>query len=199
MEAIEGFVLVGGRSSRMGTDKGALLLGGVPFVKLAAAALRGVTEEVYLVGGNDDQSGLQRVSDVYPDWGALGGLHGALAAAKSVWIAVLACDLPFVTPQLISRLASLVEGFDAVAPIQADNVPQPLCALYKVEVCRPRATELIETGERRPIALLQSVRTRWVPFNEIEDLDGSPRFFDNINTPDDYARAAAEGGQSLPS
>ena len=51
-------------------------------------------------------------------------------------------------------------------------------------------------GERRPIALLQSVRTRWVDFNEISDLDGSSHFFDNINTPEDYARVALEGGQT---
>jgi molybdopterin-guanine dinucleotide biosynthesis protein A len=200
MELIEGFVLVGGRSTRMGRDKSALLLGGRALVDRAVLALRGVSDNIRLVGGTADEvAGWGRVADVYRDWGALGGLHAALAASTTPWAAVLACDLPFVTPELLTRLADLRGEFDAVAPVQADGITQPLCALYNVAICRAQATELIESGERRPIALLQSIRTRWVPFSEIADLDGASHFFDNINTPDDYARAAAEEGQSLPS
>ena len=197
MESIDGFVLVGGRSSRMGRDKSALTISGQTFVERAAAALRGVCDTIRVVGGDSGSpSGLSRVSDVYPDWGALGGLQAALVNSGAQWTAILACDLPFVTPKLFQRLASLRDDFDAVAPIQSDGFAQPLCALYKVATCRARATEMIECGERRPIALLQSVRTRWVDFNEISYLDGSSHFFDNINTPEDYARVAPEGGQT---
>lgn len=186
---IEGFVLIGGLSSRMGTDKSALTIAGESFVARATAALSGIAETIRLVGGNVTGS----VKDIYENWGAFGGLHAALTSAQTKWAAVLACDLPFVTSGLLQRLTTLREGFDAVAPIQADGRAQPLCALYSVETCRQVATELIESGERRPIALLQSVRTRWVPFNELADLDGSASFFDNINTPGDYGRAKTEG------
>jgi molybdopterin-guanine dinucleotide biosynthesis protein A len=90
-------------------------------------------------------------------------------------------------------LASLRKDFDAVAPIQTDGRPQPLCAFYARTPCLARAEQLIKSGERKPIGLLQSVRTRWVPFSELEDLAGADRFFDNINTPQDYARANEEG------
>ena len=75
---------------------------------------------------------------------------------------------------------------DAVVPVQPDERPQPLAALYRVNPCLRRATELIEAGRRRPLDLLQSVNTRWVDFSEIANLDQAERFFVNINTPDDY-------------
>nr|MBA3805942.1 hypothetical protein [Acidobacteriota bacterium] len=61
--------------------------------------------------------------------------------------------------------------------------------LYRREACATRAEELIAQGERRPRALLQKIKTRWVAPRELADLDGSSHFFANINTPEDYARA----------
>jgi molybdopterin-guanine dinucleotide biosynthesis protein A len=132
---------------------------------------------------------LANVPDIHPGWGALGGLHTALAACKSSWAAVVACDLPFVTGELFLHLASLREDFDAVVPVQSDERPQPLCALYRCEACLPKASELIASGERRPRALLAAINTRWVSPAELADLDGAPNFFANINNPDDYQRA----------
>ena len=195
MGAIEGFILIGGASSRMGTDKARLLLKGETFVQLVAKALSAVTTRVTLVGRSAPElaSDLPSVSDIHQNWGALGGLYTALASCRADWGLVVACDLPLVTADLFSRLAELREDFEAVAPIQRDGRPQPLCALYRVRPCRARADQLIKTGERRPIALLQSVRTRWVTFGELEDLAGANHYFDNINTPQDYDRASGKG------
>ena len=74
-------------------------------------------------------------------------------------------------------------------PIQPDGRPQPLAALYRVDPCRQRATELIEAGRRRPLDLLEAVKTRWVSFAELRNLDQAERFFVNINTPSDYYEA----------
>jgi molybdopterin-guanine dinucleotide biosynthesis protein A len=87
----------------------------------------------------------------------------------------------------------LRENFAAVAPIQSDGRPQPLCALYQVVPCLNQAAQLIKSGERRPLALLQSVGARWVSFAELADLVGADRFFDNINTPQDYFRITQKG------
>jgi molybdopterin-guanine dinucleotide biosynthesis protein A len=197
MEKTEGFVLVGGRSSRMGQDKSALTIGNQTFLERVAGAVASIYGTVRIVGGKEDSvTPFDRVPDIYPDWGALGGLHAALTACQSDWALVVACDLPFITADLLERLGELRAGFDAVAPIQEDGRPQPLCALYNVEICRRKATELIAAGERRPIALLQSVRTRWVAFNEVADLRGASHFFDNINTPYDYTRATLKEASS---
>ncbi len=195
MHLIAGFILAGGQSRRMGTDKSALVLDGRSFVERIARELAGVAESVTLVGkpaadrnGGTVQTDVPIVPDVFPNWGALGGVHAAIANCTAEWALVVACDFPFVTKELFGRLASVRDNFDAVAPVQRDQIPQPLCALYRVVPCLSLAERMIKSGERKPIALLQSVHTRWVPFSEIEDIAGAARFFDNINTPQDYHR-----------
>jgi molybdopterin-guanine dinucleotide biosynthesis protein A len=202
MESIAGFILAGGESRRMGTDKWRLVLDGQSFVERIANEISGarpaLVSPVTVVGNLAAdtaaiaQTSLPTVPDVYPGWGALGGVHAALSACAADWALVVACDFPFVTSELFLRLASLRNNFEAVAPVQNDQIPQPLCALYRVDPCLDRAEQMIKSGERKPIALLQSVQTRWVSFSEIEDLAEAARFFDNINTPQDYDRIARE-------
>jgi molybdenum cofactor guanylyltransferase len=196
MLEIESFILVGGASSRMGTDKALLGLGGQSFVERIHCALASITTETRLVGAKLAGAAwpqLSSVPDVHVNWGALGGLHAALEAARTEWAAVVACDLPFVSGELFVRLASLRENFDAVVPVQADGRWQPLCALYRAEPVRERAAELIASNERRPRSLLNLINTRRVAFDELSDLQGANRFFTNVNTPEDYANALKEG------
>ena len=186
---LQAFILAGGASSRMGTDKSQLVIDQQTFTQRIAETLFEVTGSVTLVGRALDDSTLPKVPDVYPKWGALGGLHAALAACEREWAIVVACDLPFVTRELFLFLASLRLDHDAVVPLQQDERPQPLAALYRVDPCRERAEALIQAGRRRPLDLLESVKTRWVAFDEIRNLDQAERFFVNINTPEDYYAA----------
>jgi molybdopterin-guanine dinucleotide biosynthesis protein A len=192
MDDTEAFILAGGASSRMGTDKSQLPLEGQTFTERIAETLLKLTASVYVVG-RQAESSLPSVADVYPQWGALGGLHAALTACKREWAIVVACDLPFATAELFSFLAEKRVDHDAVVPIQQDERPQPLAALYRVDPCRQRATELIEAGRRRPLDLLEAVKTRWISFAEIRNLDQAERFFVNINTPSDYYEATRSG------
>jgi molybdopterin-guanine dinucleotide biosynthesis protein A len=189
MDPIDAFILAGGASSRMGSDKSQLLINGQSFTQLIAHTLFEVTNSVTLVGHNSENSRLKVALDVYRNWGALGGIHAALNACTTQWAIVVACDMPFVSAALIQRLAQKRHQSDATVPLQPDGRPQPLCALYRVEPCLALATELIETGHRRPLDLLNSVKTCWIHFAELEDLDHSRNFFVNINTPEDYYEA----------
>lgn len=191
---IEGFILAGGQSRRMGADKSRLMIADESFVERIARALAPVTISQKVVGGSSDS--FETVPDFHPNWGALGGVHGALAVCQANWALVIACDFPFVTTELFARLASFRANFEAVAPIQADGIPQPLCALYRVNPCLQLADTLIKSGERKPVALLQLARTRWVIFDEVSDLVESDRFFENINTPQDYQRIRKKGFNS---
>ena len=198
MQDVEGFILVGGASSRMGADKARLELGGRSFVELIHEALSQVAARITLVGAAEKCAAwpnLPAVPDVHAAWGALGGLHAALAACRAEWAAVVACDLPFVTGELFVRLAALRQDFDAVVPVQADGRWQPLCALYRARATRTRAAELIAAGERRPRALVETTRTRRVAFEELKPLLGANLFFTNVNTPEDYAHAREKGGE----
>jgi molybdopterin-guanine dinucleotide biosynthesis protein A len=183
---LQAFILAGGASRRMGTDKSQLVIDQQTFTERIASTLFEVTDSVSLVGRALDDSTLPKVPDVYPQWGALGGLHAALAACSREWALVVACDLPFVTKELFLQLASLRLDHHAVVPLQSDDRPQPLAALYRADPCRERAETLIQAGRRRPLDLLDAVDTRCVAFAEIRNLDQAESFFVNINTPEDY-------------
>jgi molybdopterin-guanine dinucleotide biosynthesis protein A len=174
---LQGFILAGGQSRRMGTDKSQLKLENQTFTERIYTTLVGITGSVKVVRAEHD---------VYPNWGALGGLHAALAACTSEWAVIVACDLPFVSAELFKHLASLRTDHDAIVPLQSDGRAQPLAALYRVAACLPQTNELIQTGHRRPLDLLERVNTRWVPFSDLTNLTQAERFFVNINTPDDY-------------
>jgi molybdopterin-guanine dinucleotide biosynthesis protein A len=188
---VDGFILLGGASSRMGTDKARLDLGGKRFVDRIADALNRITNRVSVVGASESQCDWQllNVPDVYPNWGAFGGVHAALASCQAEFAAIVACDLPFVTGELFELLASLSEECDAVVPIQDDGRVQPLCAMYRRKACLAAAELLIERGERRPRAMLEHVRTRLVPTSEFQSMIGASLFLMNINTTEDFEQA----------
>lgn len=190
--SIAGFILAGGASRRMGTDKARLMLDGLTLIETIAAKLAPITNSITVIGQDALDLGLTSTPDVYEKWGALGGLHAALSSCRVEWALISACDQPLVSTELFQRMLTMRIGFEAVAPIQEDNYPQPLCALYRVEPCLKWADELIRNGERRPIKLLEMVNTRWLQFSELSDLNGASSFFVNINTPEDYTRVSSE-------
>ncbi len=181
----------------MGTDKSQLVLNGQTLTQRIAETLGRVASTVTIVGRSFDDPRAKSIEDIYPQWGALGGVHTALSACGTDWALVVACDMPFISSELFARLAGYRGIFEAVAPVQPDGRAQPLCAIYRVSPCLQTAEKLIQSGERRPVTLLQSVRTRWVAFEELADLAGAGAFFDNMNTPEDYSRAQLKG-ESLP-
>lgn len=197
MFEIEGFILAGGASSRMGQDKARLRLGGATFIERSAQALGAITPHVRLVSARADSAalGLPVVTDFFPQCGALGGLHAALTVCRAPWAAIVSCDLPFVTGELWQLLVTLrVDDCDAVAPIQADGRAQPLCALYARAACLPQAEQLLRGGELRPRVLLKQVRTRWVTPAELADLADAELLLLNVNTPADYDTALMKTG-----
>ncbi|HSK74188.1 MAG TPA: molybdenum cofactor guanylyltransferase [Pyrinomonadaceae bacterium] len=205
MNNIEGFILAGGASRRMGRDKAQLRLKNKTFIEHAANALYKITGGKISIVGNLPFENLQvnLSSDetcelpVLPDIqtknsrASLVGLYSALAQAKEKWSVVLACDLPFVTGDLLERLVSFVseKDFDAVVPLQRDGRPQPLCAFYKCAVCLPKIEEILRGEDWSLQNLLRRINTRFVEFSEISDLPNSEHFFLNINTPEDFEAA----------
>jgi molybdopterin-guanine dinucleotide biosynthesis protein A len=193
IQQVEAFILAGGASRRMGTDKARLSLDGKLFIERIAEILHSVASRVVVVGHNFEDLGLRSISDIHPQWGALGGIHTALTNAHAEWALVTACDLPFVTSALFERLFKLRDKHEAVVPVQPDLIPQPLCAFYEVTPCLEHTIDLIDEGRRRPLDLLERVNTKWVNFVEVEDLPGAEKFFVNINTPEDYYDARQKG------
>jgi len=201
MNNIEAFILIGGRSSRLGTDKAFVELGGRTLAQRAVENVRrGLSpERITMVAGSSTQFAIEAITadtpfifDLLEGRGPIGGLHAALSYASTPWIFVLACDYPFVSSELIGLLAGNVDDeYGAVVPEQDDGRLQPLCAFYKVETARAIVEEIIERPRVSPPMheVVDLLNPLVVKFSKYGDLDGSEEFFVNINTVEDLERA----------
>ncbi|HEX6123968.1 MAG TPA: molybdenum cofactor guanylyltransferase [Pyrinomonadaceae bacterium] len=197
----DAFILIGGRSSRLGVDKAFVEVGGRSLAKRAVDVVRSALPDTRItaVAGNETQFaieaatlGLPFIFDLYPDRGPIGGLHAALANTRNPWIFLIACDYPFVTPDLINLLASKVSNdARAVVPEQKDGRLQPLCGFYNVRMARPVVDEIIQRPRPSPPMheIAMELRPRVVRFDEYSHLPESDDFFININTVEDLNRA----------
>jgi molybdenum cofactor guanylyltransferase len=178
-----GYVLVGGRSSRMGQDKALLPFRGATLGQYVAAVVAGAAGKVTLVGDPERYRflGYPVLPDRYPGEGPLGGILTALAHSTEDWNLVLACDMPAVSPEFLVRLLGAAETADAevLAPAGASGRPEPLCAVYHRRVFS-RLEHVFARGERKMSLALTAVHT------VILQAGGSGGF-ENVNTPADWA------------
>ena len=186
-------ILAGGQARRFGgRDKSALRIGATSILDRQLSAVREAAGRVFVVTasrarlGRDD---VEVVEDLLPGSGAAGGLYTALEAARSPFVLVLACDLPFVSAAFLRYLASLAgPGHDAVVPRSSDGW-QPLCAVYGRHVAA-RLRARIETGRLKLLDALATLRVREVGPSEIAAAGGGEHLFLNVNTPGDLERAS---------
>jgi molybdopterin-guanine dinucleotide biosynthesis protein A len=192
-----GFILVGGKSSRMGKDKFLLKINGKTFLQTAFETLEKAGVEQISVSVSEKTNLIEDfpiIEDIYKNRGALSGIHSALVYSKSSFSIILACDYPFVSVELIEflmNMAIIENEFDAFAPIQADGKIQPLCAVYKTGICCEILSKMLENQDENYSVrdFLNRVKTRYIEFNEIKHLPNSEKFFFNVNTPEDFGRA----------
>lgn len=185
-----GFITAGGKSSRMGIDKAWLEIEGQPLIERVLGSLRAVTSTVAIIANTEGYRslGVPVFTDSHQGVGPLEAVRVALSNTQTDRILLVACDLPFLTPELFSFLLSIPSTSEAIVPLSADNQLEPLCAIYCKDSLQA-VENLIEHGERKMAKLFELVPTRFVEFKEIRELDGAYLFFENINTPDDYDHA----------
>ena len=198
MNEIAGFILNGGNSSRMGSPKGSLRLGDLTFADHAANALRAICDRVYAVGGETEIEGVETIPDVAwkgeNEKASIFGLRSALFHCRAPFAAVLACDMPFVTADVLKRLADRVDILksgqaDSIIPLDSNAWFQPLCAIYECERCRVILDDLLETGSLQVRDLIERMNAHTVEYSTFTDLEFPKYLFANINTPSDLANA----------
>lgn len=149
-ENITGIILAGGKSTRMGSDKGLLPFNGKPFIQYSIDALRPLVSEILIVSDDDvyDQFGLKRVNDKLKDAGPVSGICSGLEASTTEYNFVLSCDIPLIKTDVLVMLLSASN--DTYNIIQAESLGKtmPLVALYKKKV-RNHFQRALDKGERR--------------------------------------------------
>jgi molybdenum cofactor guanylyltransferase len=152
-EEVGGFVLAGGKSSRMGRDKALLELAGKPLVRHAVKKLRRVCMDVRILSGNPELAAYAPiVADLHAGCGPIGGMEAALAQSVFEWNLFLPVDMPFLPSAFISGwLRNWLQGQDGsdgarVRMFTVDGRPQPGFCLMHQDV-RPFLSASIERGE----------------------------------------------------
>ncbi len=192
MNPPSGIILAGGRSQRMGTDKALLPLPGKAsetFLAHLISTLAPVCAEVLVVARDQAQfagvalPGIRPVFDQKPGGGPLMGLYSGLSAMQSSTALVVAVDMPFVQPALLTFLLDCYQRDTLVVPL-VENVPQVLLALYPRSIL-PLIETLLEQGKRAPRALLEVAPILYVEEAQLREVDPQLRSFIGINTPQD--------------
>ena len=194
MTDIDAYILIGGRSRRLGRDKATVDLGGKTLAQIAFQTVSEAlpTSRVSFVATNQVQFAIEAILadgrfifDLVEGRGPLGGLHAALADTQKPWIFVLACDYPFISSEMIRLLAEQISNnCGVVVPEQADSRLQPLCAFYNAEASRPIVQEIIDRPRVPPPLheIIQELKPCIVSPDLYAYLRGSDRFFVNVNT-----------------
>ena len=198
-DQVSAFILCGGASSRMGRDKGSLILVGEPLIVRMAHLVNPLVAAVAIVGTSNQIgiTGLRSIED--QDFGGgnekgksqgpLSGIATALTASRTSWNLILACDLPYLTGEWLDWfLARAVVSDRQIVMPRTSHGLEPLAALYRRECGAPIAA-LLTRGIRKVTEALEQFQIEFVFEREWRHIDPDRRVLRNMNTPSDYEEA----------
>jgi molybdopterin-guanine dinucleotide biosynthesis protein A len=178
-----GFVLAGGRSSRMGRDKALLRHGGTTLVEHLARTVLKAAGSVALVGDPARYAsfGYPVYQDKFPGCGPVGGIYTALAVSSADWNLIVACDMPGVSGEVLGRLldsAAEPGAGNCVVAVGPAGELEPLCAVYHRD-CLPVLERAIREKRFRMRDLVAELEARSMLVD--------PAVLANVNTPAEWA------------
>lgn len=191
-----GFVLAGGKSSRMKTDKAFLNFGGKTFLENAVEILKPNCENVRIVLNKSQTDFIEKlpaetscIFDINENRGAPGGMHAAFTRCTTEFAVILAVDLPFVSIRAIGKLCEIArhsQHFSAFAAGRKNGELQPLCAVYRVEKCLPKLEKILSENDSASVKnFLETVNVKIITS---ENLSDDQNFLANVNSPQDFLK-----------
>lgn len=185
-------IIAGGQSRRMGRDKAFVELGGKTLIErvIQRSADLGQAETILITNrpAAYQHLGLTMYADALPDKGVLGGIYTALLRAANPIVLVVACDMPFVNPDLLRfMIAQLDDDIDIVAP-RVDGYPQGMHAIYR-KTCLEPIHERLLADRLKIIGFYDRVHARYLDEADYAPFDADGRSFTNLNTPAELADA----------
>ena len=180
-------VLAGGDSRRMGRPKAWLEVGDTYLLRYVAERLAPAFSEVMVSFAEPEQLEApvpyRVVFDRRPSAGPLAGLEAGLAAARHEVIFAVACDMPYVTQEVVEMAVTAARRCDAAIP-RIDGRAEPVCGAYR-RTALPVITGAVNSGRFKAADLAAELDVTW-----LEHLDS--QLFRSLNTPHDLERFHAE-------
>ncbi len=184
----------GGQSTRMGEEKGLVPFCGKPLIQNVLERVQSIGDEILIVSNKPDLYNflnVKTVMDIHPNYGALAGLHSALCHAKNELVINLACDMPYVNPELLIYLLTEIRNHpevDVVIPRTALGF-EPMQALYRRNRCLPAIEAAIQQGKRRMISWFDQVIVMEINETVLRTFNPELENFVNMNTKHDLYHA----------
>ncbi|WP_158553346.1 molybdenum cofactor guanylyltransferase [Peribacillus saganii] len=189
-------LLAGGRSSRMGKNKALLPICGQPNICNIQDELKLAADDFLLITNTPEDYRFLHVpmiEDIYKDMGPLGGLHAGLSASLTEINVITACDMPFINANILKRMISFSEDFDAVVP-EIFGQLHPLFAVYR-KSCLADLEKCLIDGKLSMAAFIDKLHVKILKETDFEEYFQDETLFSymfyNMNKPEDYSRAVA--------
>ena len=193
---VHGFVQAGGGSTRFGTDKALVQVGGKTMLRRTGELLAGICDDVTIVAPalKYRDAPLPVLADSWPGEGPLGGILTALGSLRgaertSDWAMILGCDMPFLTREFLGELRAraLRSAALVIVPRSASGF-EPLCACWSFRALSA-VQGAFELGIRRVTEAMKRLPMEVLDESFWKRFDTQNRLFWNMNTPADYEEA----------
>lgn len=196
---VTGFILAGGKSSRMGVNKALLVLNGRTLLERTRDILKQVCEKVDIVGSQKLYGAFGKCyEDVYRDCGPLAGIHVALLNSETPHSLIIAVDTPFISAEFLNYMIErALESSAMVTVPRVQGMIQPLCAVFSRDFL-PLAEAALESGHYKVEPAFPLEQTLIIPEADLGQLKMAADMFENLNTPEDFERARKRSSGRRP-
>ncbi len=178
---ITGIILAGGKSSRMGTEKGLIIYKNKPFVEHIIEAMSPLVDNIIIISNNKayESFGFKCYEDLIKNTGPLAGIYTGLRYSKTENNLIVSCDVPLINTVILQKLTDQKNDTSEVIQLQCQGENMPLIALYK-KSCEVIFMEELHQNQKKVQKALKKCNVKTVI------IDGSlEQVTANINTPED--------------
>jgi molybdopterin-guanine dinucleotide biosynthesis protein A len=185
-------IQAGGESRRMGQNKALVPFLGQPLIQRVISRVATLADELLITSNQPDALAFLQLPthpDLLPGLGALGGLYTAFAIAQHPLVAVIACDMVFVSAPLLAaqRDVLLNQIVDGAVPRTSAGY-EPFHAVYRRETCLAAVKASLDAGMRRADCWYSNVHMAYFSPEQTDEYDPRGEAFININTPEELKR-----------
>ena len=177
---LTGIILAGGKSSRMGEDKGLMLFEGKAMIQHIIAVVKPLVNDIIIIANNStyEQFGYPVYEDLIKEKGPLAGIYTGLKKSTTAKNLILSCDVPFVNESILDLLIKNCENYDVVIPEKEGRTHQ-LIGVYD-EKCIDTFKNELDNDQRKLRLAIEKMDFKILDANKLAD-----KIFNNINSKND--------------
>ena len=182
---ITGIILAGGKSTRMGTDKGLISYKNKTFVEHIISAIQPFVDEIIIISNLNsyDKFELKRYDDLIKNAGPLAGIYTGLYYSNTENNLVVSCDVPLINKKILQKLIAQINNTSEVIQLKSNGKNMPLIAIYKKK-CGAIFLEELKQEQRKVQKAIKKCKVNTVLIDTVLE-----KYTTNINTKEDLEKA----------